>query len=118
MNTNEAIAQVCHEANRAYCKTIGDDSQLPWDEAPEWQRSSAIVGVKFIEDNPDARPDASHNSWLAQKQAEGWKYGPVKNVELKEHPCYVPYEQLPVEQQTKDHLFGAIARTLLAQRVA
>ncbi len=45
--TIESIAKICHEANRAYCATIGDASQLPWEESPDWQRQSAINGVKF-----------------------------------------------------------------------
>ncbi len=34
----ETIAKVCHEANRAYCQTIGDNSQLAWEQAEEWQQ--------------------------------------------------------------------------------
>ena len=30
----EQIARVCHEVNRAYCKALGDESQLPWVDAP------------------------------------------------------------------------------------
>lgn len=41
----EQIAQIVHEANRAYCATIGDFSQAKWDEAPDWQKASAIDGV-------------------------------------------------------------------------
>ena len=41
----ERVARICHEANRAYCQTIGDFSQRPWAEADEWQRKSAIEGV-------------------------------------------------------------------------
>src|SRR4051812_32763157 len=108
----EAIARVCHEANRAYCYGIGDYSQLSWGYAPEWQRTSAVNGVKFALDNPDAGPSHSHESWLAEKEAAGWKYGPVKDPEKKEHPCFVPYDQLPIEQRMKDHLFQAVARTL------
>jgi len=46
--TTETIAVVCHEANRAYCSRIGDDSQPPWCDAPEWQKMSAITGVTFV----------------------------------------------------------------------
>jgi hypothetical protein len=109
---NVDIAQVCHEANRAYCQAIGDNSQLPWSEAPEWQRNSAIRGVNFCLDNPDAPPSANHESWLEVKRAEGWKYGPVKDVEKKEHPCFLPYEKLPADQQRKDALFKAIVEAL------
>lgn len=106
------IAMVCHEVNRAYCKALGDDSQQPWDEAPQWQRDSAINGVKFTLANPDAPPSASHDSWLAEKREAGWKYGAVKNPDAKEHPCFVPYEQLPVEQRAKDYIFQAVVRSL------
>ena len=106
------IARVAHEANRAYCQAIGDNSQVAWDDAPDWQRESAIKGVEFTIANPSAPPSASHESWLAEKAATGWKYGPVKDADKKEHPCYVPYEQLPVEQRLKDSLFQGVVRSL------
>lgn len=108
-------AKICHEANRAYCAALGDTSQLPWDDAPQWQKDSAITGVKFIVHNPDAGPSASHESWLAEKERDGWKYGPVKDPEAKEHPCFVPYDELPVEQKAKDYIFGAIVRAALGK---
>ncbi len=108
------IAEVCHEANRAYCKALGDYSQQSWDAAPEWQRSSAVKGVAFLLDNPHAPPSSSHDSWLKEKEAGGWTYGPVKDEASKTHPCFLPYSQLPPEQRRKDHLFGAIVRALTA----
>jgi hypothetical protein len=45
---------------------------------------------------------------MQEKKAAGWIYGPVKDPEKKEHPCIVPYDQLPIEQRTKDYLFKAI----------
>lgn len=109
----ERVARVCHEVNRSYCLALGDTSQVHWEEAPQWQRDSAIQGVQFIVDNPKAGPSASHESWLKQKQLEGWSYGEVKDVEKKQHPCYVTYEELPVEQKAKDYIFGTIVRSLL-----
>lgn len=115
MNT-AAIARVCHEANRAYCLGLGDDSQLPWEHAPEWQVASAIHGVEFHHKNlalglsvPDS---ASHDSWLREKKAAGWSYGPVKDADKKQHPCYVPYEDLPLDQRLKDTLFAAVVKSL------
>jgi hypothetical protein len=42
---------------------------------------------------------------MADKIKEGWVYGFVKDPVSKTHPCIVPYEELPEEQQMKDHLF-------------
>lgn len=113
MPTTETIAAICHDANRRYCIGIGDNSQPLWEDAPEWQRSSAIAGVRFHEASPDAGPSGSHESWLKVKEADGWKYGEVKNPATKEHPCMVPYEQLPVEQRLKDSIFTAIVHALM-----
>ncbi|WP_205626241.1 RyR domain-containing protein [Enterobacter bugandensis] len=107
----DVIARTCHEANRAYCQSLGDDSQKPWDDAPEWQKESARNGVLFHL-NGDHGPEASHESWLAEKRAQGWKYGPVKDPEAKEHPCFVPYSELPPEQKAKDYIFRAIVHAL------
>ena len=113
MLTDEQIASVAHSANRAYCHAIGDDSQLPWAQAPQWQRDSAIVGVQHVRSNPDAPPSAAHDSWLSQKEADGWRYGTVKDLEKKEHPCCVPYDMLPPAQRLKDALFVAVVKALL-----
>lgn len=110
--TPEQIAVVCHEANRAYCATIGDLSQKPYGEAEAWQRDSAVKGVCFALANPQSPLSAQHENWLKDKLADGWTYGPIKNAELKEHPCCVPYEELPEEQKKKDALFRAIVFAL------
>lgn len=106
------IAQVCHEANRAYCHTIGDDTQLSWDYSPDWQKASAINGVKFHIEHEDSKPSDSHENWRFEKLKDGWKYGPVKDAIKKEHPCLVPYESLPITQRVKDALFLSIVRAL------
>ncbi|MCC8435470.1 hypothetical protein HP567_013035 [Brevibacillus sp. M2.1A] len=103
----EDIARVCHEVNRAYCNSIGDDSQSSWEDAPDWQRQSAKNGVEFHLDC-ETTPEQSHENWMQEKIAAGWIYGPEKDPEKKEHPCMVPYDQLPIEQRTKDYLFKAI----------
>lgn len=109
----EAIARICHEANKGLCESLGDESQVTWNDAPEWQKESAIKGVEFHLANPGAGTDDSHKSWLKEKEETGWKYGPVKDAEKKEHPCFVPYDQLPPEQQAKDYLFRGIVHSLV-----
>lgn len=114
--TDELIttaAAAAHEANRILCRALGDDSQPSWDDAPEWQKSSSVTGVKMIAENPETTPEGLHASWLAQKRDEGWKWGAVKDPEKKEHPCFIPYDQLPAAQQLKDHMFGIVVRAVL-----
>jgi hypothetical protein len=108
-----AIARVTHEANRGYCASLGDMSQLPWDLAAKWQQDSAIAGVQAVLDGTATTPEQQHESWLAQKVADGWIYGPEKSAVSKTHPCMVPYDDLPPEQQRKDALFRAIVVALL-----
>lgn len=100
-----SIAMMCHAINAAYCQSLGDDSQPTWDNAPDWQKQSAILGVEMHIANPDATPEQSHEAWYKQKEAEGWAYGEVKDVEKKLHPCFLPYEELPQAQKAKDYLF-------------
>lgn len=104
----EDVARACHEANRSYCNSIGDNSQPAWEDAPDWQKQSAVNGVKHALENPDATPEDSHKSWLKEKEADGWKFGEVKDPDKKEHPCFVPYEQLPEEQRKKDEIFLSV----------
>jgi hypothetical protein len=110
--TKEEIAKVAHEINKAYCEALGDTSQVDWDQAPEWQKNSALLGVELHTKFPNAGPDTSHNSWMAQKVSEGWVYGEVKDVEKKTHPCIVPYAQLSPEQKAKDFLFRQVVHSL------
>jgi hypothetical protein len=107
----DAIARVCHEVNRAYCEALGDTSQVPYDDAPEWQRASARMGVD-LHFMGEFGPEASHVSWMNQNLNEGWTYGPVKDAEKKEHPCMVPFADLPKEQQAKDYIFRAVVHAL------
>lgn len=102
-----AIAMLCHSINAAYCQSLGDESQLAWEDTSDSHQQSLIAGVEMHLANPQATPEQSHESWYKQKEAEGWIYGEVKDLEKKEHPCFLPYDELPLEQKAKDYLFRA-----------
>lgn len=107
----EAAARAAHEANRAWCIANGDTSQPHWEDAPDWARSSAVNGVHGV--RLGNTPRESHESWLLEKRATGWKWGPTKDPEKKEHPCCVPYDELPPEQKAKDGIFVSVVRAML-----
>lgn len=104
------IAHVCHEANRAYARTIGDFSHLPWEEAPDSQRNSAVQGVE--EAMRGQSPQQLHAAWSKFKMEQGYVYGEVKDDAAKTHPCLVAYEDLPEKERVKDFLFHAIVGAL------
>jgi len=105
------IAKVCHEANKAYCEGLGDFTQRPWEQAPTWQQDSVIDGVMFYLQAP-RQVHELHENRMKLKEADGWKLGPIKDAEKKEHPCMVPFGELPIQQQLKDGLFLSIVVSL------
>lgn len=108
----EKIAQATHEINRLYCQFLGDDSQVPWSQAPQWQRESAIAGVKAVIDGTAKTPQEQHEAWVKQKRDDGWAYGQIKDADKKTHPCLVSYDELPIAQQRKDSIFMAVVEGL------
>lgn len=102
------ISILCHEVNRLHDHLIASPTPSnTWSMTPENIKASARVGVQSHLADPGKTPEQSHQEWLSYKEAEGWVYGPVKDIEKKEHPCMVPYDQLPADMKTKDYLFKA-----------
>lgn len=44
----------------------------------------------------------THNNWAQQRLSDGWRYGPERNDGRKEHPCLIPYEELPESEKQYD----------------
>ena len=51
--------------------------------------------VEFLAEN-------THDVWAKGRMDEGWTYGPVRNEELKQHPCLIPYADLPENEKEYD----------------
>ena len=43
-----------------------------------------------------------HDVWAFSRMTEGWKYGLKRNDERKEHPCLIPYSELPEKEKDYD----------------
>ena len=93
--SDEQIAQVCHEANRALqqvqrsagtkpspCRSAGTCCPRPTKPAP--RPVSAPLSVA-------PTPVQLHEVWREALEAEGWVFGPAKDGTLKTHPNLVAY---------------------------
>lgn len=43
-----------------------------------------------------------HEVWAKNRIEQGWTYGEMRNDALKQHPCLVPYEELPEVEKMYD----------------
>ena len=43
-----------------------------------------------------------HEVWSETRIKDGWTLGAVRSDEKKEHPCLVPYEELPESEREYD----------------
>lgn len=43
-----------------------------------------------------------HEVWAQSRIAEGWTYGQQRDDAKKEHPCLVPYDELPEIEKEYD----------------
>lgn len=112
-----AIAEVAHEANRVWCRLHGDNTQSDFKNAEGWQVKSACDGVLWRLEHPDEPVSAQHDQWMKDKLADGWIYGPQKNIEKKTHPSLVAFEKLSSYEKMKDSLFTAIVEALAPNQI-
>lgn len=105
--TDAEIARVFHETGRAVQAVLGDENpSQPWDAEQDWIRAGTVSGVFWA--RAGMTPREVHENWCRERERLGWSYGPVKDYELKTHPCLVPFGMLPPEQQLKNELLCAI----------
>ncbi|MCA9124691.1 MAG: Ryanodine receptor Ryr [Planctomycetaceae bacterium] len=44
----------------------------------------------------------AHDIWAAQRLKDGWTYGPKRDDTAKQHPCLIPYADLPDSEKQYD----------------
>ena len=108
----DAIARTVHEALRGWAAAHGQHDIPAWDDAPDWMHASTRESVLHALENGSADGRSQHEQWLAQKRADGWRHGPVKDPGAKTHPLMIPWDQLPDWERRKDSLINALARAL------
>jgi ryanodine receptor 2 len=56
----------------------------------------------------------THENWASIRISQGWRYGPERNDLHKEHPCLVPFENLPESEKEHDRkIVQEMLKTLL-----
>lgn len=50
----------------------------------------------------EALAENVHDTWAKGRMDEGWTYGPVRDDARKQHPCLVPYSDLPESEKAYD----------------
>jgi hypothetical protein len=66
------------------------------------------IATSHIELSPEIRQlteelaKNTHELWAQERIAQGWRFGPERSDQRKEHPSLVPYEQLPEAEKVYD----------------
>lgn len=50
----------------------------------------------------EALAENVHDTWAKGRMDDGWTYGPVRDDAKKQHPCLVPYAELPESEKAYD----------------
>ena len=74
--------------------------------------SSHVELSREILDLTERLAENAHDIWAAQRLADGWVLGPTRDDRTKQHPCLVPYAELPDSEKQYDR--NAALQTLKA----
>ena len=125
----ERIARAIHQAyRRTQAASLPEDdaSLRSWEALPETLKRSnrdqaahivekvRLIGCtlhprqdggrrfRFRRGEVDALAAIEHERWMAQRLADGWRPGPVRDVIAKTSPLFVPYAELLEPEKEKD----------------
>jgi hypothetical protein len=49
----------------------------------------------------------NHEIWARQRIQDGWRFGPARNDERKEHPSLIPFAELSESERAYDEIMAA-----------
>jgi hypothetical protein len=67
----------------------------PLDTSPIVLPDELVALTEYLAEN-------THETWAAQRVAEGWTYGLQRDDTTKQTPCLVPYADLPESEKEYD----------------
>lgn len=88
----------------------------PWEDRDDKFKKNMInIIEKYISLDKLPTPEEAHDSWMKAYFDMGWKYGEKRDVDKKEHPDLVPFDELPKDERDKDAIFLAFVWIVKAQ---
>ena len=69
---------------------------------PQPIRTDHIQLHEEILDLAEKLAENTHDVWAKERMDQGWCWGPARSDEKKEHPCLIPYEDLPESEKVYD----------------
>jgi hypothetical protein len=79
-----------------------DARRKPMGYEPKPIDTSEVELSPEIEKLTERLAENSHDQWARQRIKDGWKYGPRRDDAKKEHPCLIPYAELPESEKEYD----------------
>ena len=94
------IFEEAWQDSRNYLVTVTQNHMKPYVPAPI--DLSDVILTDDLNELREAIAENAHDVWAAERQAQGWTYGPHRDDSKKETPCMVPYSQLPDSEKKFD----------------
>ena len=69
---------------------------------PKTIDTSHVKLTPDVEELVERLAENNHDNWARQRIDEGWRCGPRRDDDAKEHPDLVPYDQLPESEKAYD----------------
>ncbi len=64
--------------------------------------TSRVVLPADLTDLTERLAENTHELWSQQRLADGWTPGPTRDDAARQHPCLVPYSELPESEKEYD----------------
>lgn len=77
-------------------------SEIKEEYIPKPIDTSDIVLPKQLDGLIEQMSENVHEVWAESRMSQGWTYGKERNDALKQHPCLVPYKDLPEVEKAYD----------------
>lgn len=127
----DELAKAIHESYLAREDAVGaamgsTAAMRPWDElSPDLQhanqaqakdfttklrriectiapRSAHVPAFQLRDDELEQLAMHEHDRWVAERSAQGWRYGPQRDEKRRLHPDMVPWDQLSEKSRNRD----------------